>query len=231
VCSFVCHVANSLRHRVSRLNQSLSPYDAIGQLRDRYYLSLISFGTSALRASFRMGSIFGGSLIIEAPPAQVLQGSNFCGSEHTSPVKAKRASSCVQRRSAHRIRGTTLVVGTGGAVRPVTLCLSAQGPRWTDPTIAPAFDGLKYSRLSQGKFIDHSLLGSATLQVLDENPTSVSAHRKLSQRPALARVRAQIPLAPSTEMSRMTIYRPDARRSAGSRMFFCVRSQYRDGSV
>jgi hypothetical protein len=43
---------------------------------------------------------------------------------------------CVQRRSANRIRETTLVVGTGGAVRPVTLCLSAQGPRWTDPTIA-----------------------------------------------------------------------------------------------
>jgi hypothetical protein len=42
------------------------------------------------------------------------------------------------------------VVGTGGAVRPFTLCLSTQGPRWTDPTIAPAFDGLKYSRLSQG---------------------------------------------------------------------------------
>src|SRR6266566_2297931 len=58
---------------------------------------------------------------------------------------------CVQRRSAHRIRGTTLVVGTGGAVRPFTLCLSAQGARWTDPTIAPAFDGLKYSRLSQGR--------------------------------------------------------------------------------
>ena len=69
---------------------------------------------------------------------------------HTSPVTTKRASICVQRRSAHRIRGTTFVVGTGGAVRPVTLCLSAQGPRWTDPTIAPAFDGLKYSRLSQG---------------------------------------------------------------------------------
>src|SRR2546430_8673310 len=71
---------------------------------------------------------------------------------HTLPVKAKRASiTCVQRRSPHRIRGTTLVVGTGGAVRPFTLCLSAQGSRWTDPTIAPAFDGLKYSRLSQGR--------------------------------------------------------------------------------
>jgi len=62
------------------------------------------------------------------------------------PVEAKaRSITCVQRRSAHRIRGTTLVVGTGGAVRPFTLCLSAQGPWCTDPTIAPAFDGLKIS--------------------------------------------------------------------------------------
>ena len=77
------------------------------------------------------------------------------------------------------------MVGTGGAVRPFTLCLSAQGSRWTDPTIAPAFDGLKCSRLSQGQFIDRSLLGSSALQALDVNPTSVSAHRKLSQCPAL----------------------------------------------
>jgi hypothetical protein len=67
------------------------------------------------------------------------------------------------------------VVGTGGAVRPVTLCLSAQGPRWTDPTIAPAFDGLKYSRLSQGQFIDHSLLGSSFL-----GPRNVRFNRCLS---------------------------------------------------
>src|SRR5436189_5407028 len=83
---------------------------------------------------------------------------------HTLPVKAKRASmTCVQRRSAHRIRGTTLVVGTGGAVRPFTLCLSAQGPRWTDPTIAPAFDGLKIPVSRRVRFIDRSLLGSSFL--------------------------------------------------------------------
>src|SRR5690348_268146 len=64
---------------------------------------------------------------------------------------------CVQRRSAHRIRGTTLVVGTGGAVRPLTLCLSAQGRRWTDPTIAPAFDGLKISVSREVEFSDRSL--------------------------------------------------------------------------
>ena len=151
MCSFVCHVANSWRHRVSRPNQIL-PYGAIGQLRERYYLSLISFGASALRASFGMGSSIGSmnqsgpiqSRCSRGPTSAVAVG------RHTSPVTTKRASICVQRRSAHRIRGTTFVVGTGGAVRPVTLCLSAQGPRWTDPTITPAFDGLKYSRLSQG---------------------------------------------------------------------------------
>ena len=67
------------------------------------------------------------------------------------------------------------MVGTGGAVRPITLCLSAQGSRWTDPTIAPAFDGLKYSRLSQGQFIDHSLLGSSFL-----GPRNVRFSRRLS---------------------------------------------------
>jgi hypothetical protein len=94
---------------------------------------------------------------------------------HTLPVTTKRASSCVQRRSAHRIRGTTLVVGTGGAVRPVTLCLSAQGSRWTDPTIAPAFDGLKYSVSRRVTFIDHSLLGSSFL-----GPRNVRFSRRLS---------------------------------------------------
>jgi hypothetical protein len=53
------------------------------------------------------------------------------------------------------------VVGTGGAVRPLTLCLSAQGPRWTDPTIAPAFDGLKISVSGRVTFIDRSLLRSS----------------------------------------------------------------------
>ena len=66
-------------------------------------------------------------------------------SAHFARWGKTRSITCVQRRSAHRIRGTTCVVGTGGAVRPITLCLSAQGPRWTDPTIAPAFDGLKIS--------------------------------------------------------------------------------------
>jgi hypothetical protein len=134
------------------LTKSLLPRDAIGQPRERYPLPLISFGASALRASFGMGSSIG-SMNQSGPIQSRCPGgptSSVAVGRHTSPVKAERASSCVQRRSAHRIRGTTVVVGTGGAVRPFTLCLSAQGPRWTDPTIAPAFDGLKYSHLSQG---------------------------------------------------------------------------------
>src|SRR6266513_532977 len=88
---------------------------------------------------------------------------------HTLPVKAKCAwMTCVQRRSAHRIRGTTLVVGTGGAVRPVTLCLSAQGTRCTGPTIAPALDGLKISVSRRVSFTDRSLLRSSFLGPRDE---------------------------------------------------------------
>jgi hypothetical protein len=78
-----------------------------------------------------------------------------CGSgcERTlCPSGAKRASiTCVQRRSAHRIRGTTLVVGTGGAVRPLYPLLVRARPsvhRSDDRT------GLRRSkdfRLSQGK--------------------------------------------------------------------------------
>jgi hypothetical protein len=70
------------------------------------------------------------------------------------------------------------VVGTGGAVRPVTLCLSAQGPRWTDPTIAPAFDGLKYSRLSQGHVSSTTpCLGRHSLDLVKRGSTGVSVHR------------------------------------------------------
>jgi hypothetical protein len=37
----------------------------------------------------------------------------------------------------HRIRRTTIVVGTGSAVSPIIFCLSAQGLATTDPTIMP----------------------------------------------------------------------------------------------
>jgi hypothetical protein len=43
---------------------------------------------------------------------------------------------------------------------PLPLCLSAQGPRWTDPTIAPAFDGLKIPVSRRVTFSDRSLLRS-----------------------------------------------------------------------
>jgi hypothetical protein len=170
-------------------------------------------------------SIIIGLLINQGPSSPGAPGvptSAVAVGRHTSPVKTKRASSCVQRRSAHRIRGTTLVVGTGGAVRPVTLCLSAQGLRWTDPTIAPAFDGLKYSRLSQGKFIDHSLLGSSFL-----GPRNVRFSRRLSPPGfrSASRSGGYGPLiAPSAEMSRMTYISSGFALERGLRCFFAGRA-------
>src|SRR5215813_13025170 len=114
---------------------------------------------------------------------------------------------CVQRRSAHRIRGTTRVVGTGGAVRPLTFCLSAQGFRSTDPTIAPAFDGLKYFRLSQDLVYRPFLLGSSFLGPRDERFNRRLSPPGFPQCPTVRELRGAI--APSTEMSRIAIYLPD----------------------
>jgi hypothetical protein len=97
------------------------------------------------------------------------------------------------------------VVGTGGAVRPLTLCLSAQGPRCTDPTVAPAFDGLKISVSRRVAFNDRSLLGSFILR------TAQRAVQPMSQPTGNFRSAPQSGsygalVAPSTEMSCMTIY-------------------------
>jgi hypothetical protein len=203
VCSFVCHVANSWRHRVSRLNQI--PLAVVMRMANRenatpcpsFHSGQAPFGRPSDGLQYWVEDQSGRiqSRCYSDPTSAVAVG------RHTSPVTTKRASICVQRRSAHRIRGTTVVVGTGGAVRPVTLCLSAQGLRWTDPTIAPAFDGLKYSRLSQGKFIDHSLLGSSLRTSQREvQPASQSAgFRSAPQSGGYGAL-----IAPSAEMSRMT---------------------------
>src|SRR5215831_13685077 len=130
---------------------------------------------------------------------------------------------CVQRRSAHRIRGTTHVVGTGGAVRPVTLS------RWTDPTIAPAFDGLKYFRLSQGRVFDRSLLGSSFL-----GPPNERFNRRLSppgfpQCPTVRELRGAV--APSTEMSRIAIYLPDRCKMSIARQRWSIGARSRSSRV
>jgi hypothetical protein len=98
------------------------------------------------------------------------------------------------------------VVGTGGAVRPFTLCLSAQGPRCTDPPIAPAFDGLKISVSRRVSFIDRSLLRSSFL-----GPRSEGFNQRLS--PPVFRSASQSGgygalVAPYPEMS-CIIYRAD----------------------
>ena len=58
------------------------------------------------------------------------------------------------RSRIHRTRGTTVVVGTGSAVRPVTLCLSAQGSRHDRSNDRATLDGLKLFRLARAWFSD-----------------------------------------------------------------------------
>ena len=99
------------------------------------------------------------------------------------------------------------VVGTGGAVRPLTLCLSAQGPRWTDPTIAPAFDGLKISVSRRVSFTDRSLLRSSFLGPRNEGFNRCLSPPGFRGAPQSEGYGALV--APSTEMSRMTIYLAD----------------------
>ena len=84
---------------------------------------------------------------------------------------------------------------------PFTLCLSAQGPRWTDPTIAPAFDGLKISVSRRVTFIDRSLLRSSFLGPRDEGFNRRLSPPGFPQGPTVRGLRGA--LAPSTEMSRI----------------------------
>jgi hypothetical protein len=87
---------------------------------------------------------------------------------------------------------------------PFTLCLSAQGPRCTDPTIAPAFDGLKISVSRRVTFIDRSLLRSSFPGPRNEGFNRCLSPPGFPQCPTVRELRGA--LAPSTEMSRMTIY-------------------------
>ena len=113
------------------------------------------------------------------------------------------------------------MVGTGGAVRPLTLCLSAQGPRWTDPTIVPAFDGLKISVSRRVSFTDRSLLRSSFLGPRNEGFNRCLSPPGFPQCPTVRELRgALILLAPSTEMSRMTIYLADFLSATGVRFIW-----------
>ena len=97
---------------------------------------------------------------------------------------------------------------SGRAVRfaPITLCLSAQGPRCTDPTIAPAFDGLKISVSRRAKFIDRSLLRSSFLGPRNEGFNRCLSPPGFRSAPQSGSYGALV--APSTEMSCITcIYR------------------------
>jgi hypothetical protein len=90
-----------------------------------------------------------------------------CGSgceAHFARLGQKRASRPAYSGGRH-IGSEEPLSWSGRAVRfaPLPSSLSAQGPRCTDPTIAPAFDGLKISVSRRAKFIDRSLLGSSFL--------------------------------------------------------------------
>jgi hypothetical protein len=111
-----------------------------------------------------------------------------CGSgcERTlCPLRAKRASiTCVQRRSAHRIRGTTLVVGTGGAVRPLypllvraRLSVHRSDDR-TSLRRSKVFPSLAGSRLSTAP-----CLGRHSLDPVTRGSTGVSVHRDFRSAP------------------------------------------------
>jgi hypothetical protein len=109
---------------------------------------------------------------------------------------------------------------SGRAVRfaPFTLCLSAQGPRCTDPTIAPAFDGLKISVSRRVAFIDRSLLRSSFLGPRNEGYNRRLSPPEFPQCPTVRGLRGA--LAPCTEMSRMTIYLVDLLGRDGVRFIW-----------
>jgi hypothetical protein len=120
---------------------------------------------------------------------------------------------------------------SGRAVRfaPFTLCLSAQGPRWTDPTIAPAFDGLKISVSRRVAFIDRSLLRSSFLDPVTRGSTECPSPPGFPQCPTVRELRGAI--APSTEMSRMTIYLADLLERDGRAFHLASSTDHLGGSA
>jgi hypothetical protein len=72
-------------------------------------------------------------------------------SDTLRPLQAKRSRNrAYDGFGIHRTRGTTRVVGTGSAVSPVILCLSARGDRQDRSDDRATLDGIKRSRLSSG---------------------------------------------------------------------------------
>ena len=71
------------------------------------------------------------------------------------------------------------MVGTGSAVSPFILCLSAQGYRQDRSDDHAALDGLKFSVSRQAWFSDGARYGGSGMhQVRDpDTPTGVSVHR------------------------------------------------------
>jgi hypothetical protein len=150
---------------------------------------------------------------------------------HTLPVTAKRASmTCVQRRSAHRIRGTTLVVGTGGAVRPIYPLLVRARPSVDRSDDLTSLRRSKDSRLSQG----HVYRPLPCFGRSFPGPRNKGFNRRLSppgfpQCPTVRGLRGA--LAPSTEMSRMTIYGADLLERDGRAFHLVPSADHLGGSA
>src|SRR5262249_79881 len=114
---------------------------------------------------------------------------------------------CVQRRSAHRIRGTTARGRDGRCGSPRYPLLVRARLSVTAPTIDPALDGLNDFRLWQG-YVYRPLPAWVVIPwtpLREVQPASQSAG--VSAVPHSQGVYGAL-VAPSTEMSRITIYLP-----------------------
>ena len=101
--------------------------------------------------------------------------------------------------------------------------------RWIDPTIAPAFDGLKISVSRRVSFIDRSLLRSSFLGPREERFNRCLSPPGFPQCPTARGLRGA--LAPSTEMSRMTIYLADLLERDGRAFHLVPSTDHLGGSA
>ncbi len=145
---------------------------------------------------------------------------------YTSPLQAKRnrVLQCAAF-GLHRTRGTTVVAGTGSAVRPVILCLSAQGFSAQPIRRSRHPDGLKLFRLSRALIFDLAQLWSFGAKSgpgrWPDAPTGVSAHRGFHDCPFCGGRGVSIPAEMSdyifVERSPQGTVTPSPRRNRGVR--------------
>ena len=120
---------------------------------------------------------------------------------------------------------------SGRAVRfaPLPSACPRKAARCTDPTIAPAFDGLKISVSRRAKFIDRSPLRSSFLGPRNEGFNRCLSPPGFPQCPTVRGLRGA--LAPSTEMSCIAIYLADLLEHHARRFIGYPRADHRDGTA